>query len=164
MKKAIISWIAIILVFGLASGARAEMTALAENELATVTGNGGIAITAADTLGLNLKMDTLYYHDDDGVAPAAEGGYLSLCGINMKGSVAFGSPLTIDVATESPFADGTQIRALAITIDDVTLKIDSFSIDAIRVGDAPGEGPSFGGIGIKNLVMNVSGKIRIYAH
>ncbi len=140
----------------------AGLTALTEDQMSDVTGQGGIYIEA-DDLVFDIDIETLYYYDDDGVGPGTTGGYLSLCDVALNGSIDFGSPLTLDIVTrENEY--GTEVTSIDLTMTDITIKVDSFTIDAIRLGPVPGTGPSLGSIGILNMVANISGTIRISAH
>ncbi|RJQ83547.1 MAG: hypothetical protein C4519_06740 [Desulfobacteraceae bacterium] len=144
--------------------AEARLLSLTEDEMAHVTGQFGFSIPAGETVKLYLSMDTFYYHDDDGTGNSSQGGYLSLCGLHLDGSISVGSAAHVQYGPLRSFVDGSQVSGLSILIDDMTIRIDHFAIDAIRVGSAPGEGPSFGAIGMQNFVMHLSGKMQIYIH
>ncbi len=99
--------------------------------MSLVSGQGGILIQG-DKLGLDLSLDTLYYDDDDGGDGDSEGSYLSLCGVSLKGSMEWANP--IDIVTENRGLGNTEVTGISLTMTDLTVRIDSFQIDAIRVG------------------------------
>jgi hypothetical protein len=140
----------------------AKLTALSDEELKEVTGQGGISIIAEDTIGFDMKIGTVYYGDDDGTdgTPA----YLSLNNIELLGSAKFDSPVMIDMSTElDPFSNQT-LTGINIEFKKVNIDIDHFTIGSITVGNAPGEGKSFGSFGIYDYHAEISGKIRITTH
>ena len=143
----------------------AQIVPLSDETMGNVTAQAGIAISAND-LGFNIKADTIYYGDKDGLGQGTgtTAGYLSLTGVDLDGSVNFGKPLTIDVATTKDPSGATQITSVNMTLSDMTLKIDKFYIDAIRLGSAPGQGPSLGSFGINNMVVKMTGNISITAN
>jgi hypothetical protein len=160
-------WVLIlfILFFVFTGPVSANLMPLAEDEMAGISGGFGFAIPAGETIGLKMAMGTLYYYDEDGVAPFFQGGYLSLCGVSMNGSITMGgAPVFVDTGSFRSIIDNSLVTGMSFLIDDMTIRIDNFSIDAIRIGSAPGTGLSFGAIGMQNFVMQVSGKIQIYAH
>jgi len=144
------------------AAAFAQMTPMSQDQLQAVTGQAGISIQA-DQLGLDVNMKTLYYGDTDGTGDG-QAGYLSLCGVALKGSVAFGSPATVSLETGPTLFGATPVTSVNLAINNMTLKVDQFSIDAIRVGNAPGTGKSFGSIGIQNMVAQISGNVQMWAH
>ena len=157
-----------LLVASLPAIAQARMTPLGDTQLEAVSGQSGIELFA-QALGLEIEGDTLYYHDDDGVAAGDTGAYLSFCGIRYEGRVTYGSPLLIDQGRFTPIiGDGISgddsISGLNILIDDMTIRIDSMEIEAIRVGSAAGTGLSFGAIGMRGLEAQISGQVQIYYH
>lgn len=165
MKASHRIWILLVFLFATAAPAAAELTPMAEAELAGISGGLGLAIPAGETLGLRMSIGTLYYFDEDGAAPFSQGGYLSLCGIRMNGSITTnGSPVSIATGLFPSIIDNTMVSGISYFIDDMTIRIDDFSIDAIRIGTEPGTGPSFGAIGMQNFVMQLSGKIQLYVH
>ncbi len=158
-------WILLVVLFLAVGSVSAEMTPLAEDEMAGISGGFGFAIPAGETVGLRMSIGTLFYYDEDGVAPLDQGGYLSLCGLHMNGSITTGgSPVSVDTGVFPSIIDNTMVSGMSYLIDDLTIRIDDFSIDAIRVGSAPGNGLSFGAVGMQNFVMQISGKIQIYVH
>jgi hypothetical protein len=157
---------AVLAIIGLMLMARpgsARMSALTETQMSEISGQGGIRIQG-DTLGLDVALDTLYYGDDDGVGGNSAGGYLSLCGVSLKGSLYWADPIAIDIVTENRGPGNTEVTGVSLTLTDMTVTIDSFQIDAIRVGPQPGTGKSFGSIGIKNMTCTISGNVKIFAH
>ncbi|MBI5549941.1 MAG: hypothetical protein HY911_00435 [Desulfobacterales bacterium] len=158
-------WILLVVLFFAVGSVSAEMTPLAEDEMAGISGGFGLAIPAGETVGLRMAIGTLYYFDEDGAAPFSQGGYLSLCGVHLNGSISTnGSPLSIDTGVFQSIVDNSMVSGMSYLIDDLTIRIDDFSIDAIRVGSAPGNGLSFGAIGMQDFVMQLSGTIQVYVH
>ena len=142
----------------------AQMQMLAANEMADITGGFGFTIPAGETVGLVMSIDKLYYYDDDGTGGASQGAYLTLCGLKMDGSIAMGSAVSMGFGNFASLINGSQVTGIDIFLDDMTLKIDNFQIDAIRVGSEPGAGPSYGAIGMQNFTLQMSGKVQIYTH
>jgi hypothetical protein len=142
---------------------QAELQALSDSELAGVSGQFGIGFLA-DTLGLKMQGDTLYYYDSDGVAAGDKGAYLSFCGIDYQGSVTYGKPLRVEVGQFTPIIGGKPVSGLNIAIEDMTIAIDSLTIDAIRVGPTLGSGLSFGAFNLQGLIAHVEGMVQIYSH
>lgn len=141
----------------------AQFQALSSDQLDKVTAQSGIVLSA-DKLGIDMSADTIYYGDDDGVGGDSGAGYLSLCGVQLQGSVQWANPVQVDIGTmKDPFG-GTEVTAVKIQLSDMTIDIDRFSIDAIRVGSAPGEGKSFGSFGILGMHTEISGNVQIWAH
>jgi len=141
----------------------ARMSALTDCEMAKVTGQAGISIEA-DRLDLDISIDTIYYGDGDGLGDNSEAGYLSFYDISLRGSVGWKSPLKIDIGTTSNGQGNTEITALNLKMSDMTVTLDHFTIDAIRLGPEPGVGNSLGCIGIYGLEANITGDIQITAH
>jgi len=146
-----------------APAAHAKAVQMSDDALDQVTGQSGISISASQ-LGFDLAADTIYYKDADGIGPGSTAGFLSLCGVNLKGSVDFANPLTIDVITRKDASGLTQLTGVALKLSDMTLKIDSFYIDAIRLGSAPGLGGSLGSFGISNMTVKLTGGITMIAN
>jgi hypothetical protein len=48
-----------------------------------------------------------------------------------------------------------------MTMTGMTLQVDRFSIDAIRLGSAPGAGNSLGSIYMSNMVASITGKVQV---
>ena len=144
--------------------AAADLTPLTDTEMQTVHARSGI-ILSTDGIGFDMNVDTVYYRDDDGSgAPGEKAGYLSLCGVEMQGGVDFHNPVKVSVTTgPNPFSE-VPVTSVNIELDGVTLDMDRYSVDAIRVGDAPSTGPSFGAVTVENMRTEISGKISIWAH
>jgi hypothetical protein len=163
MKKTIL-YLAVILTVALmyATAGMAQILPLTEEAMSNVTGQAGISIST-DHLGFDIRADTIYYKDGDGIGPGTTAGFLSLTGVALKGSVDFGTPMTMDVVTAKDKNGFTEIKSVLCKISDMTLKIDSFYIDAIRLGNAPGMGNSLGSFGIENMTLRMTGNITIAA-
>jgi hypothetical protein len=140
----------------------AKMVALTDDQLCTVVGQAGVAVTV-NNVGIDMTMNTLYWGDKDGMDGQTDGGYISFCDVALKGTIDFIKPLTIDTTTRMTEL-GTEISNIDIHLSDMTLDIDKFTVDSIRLGPNPGEGPSLGSFGIYGLHADITGDIRISAH
>jgi len=142
----------------------AGMTPLSEEQLNSVTAQGGITLQV-ESLNLNTTIETLAYGDSDGLGPGTgtTAGYIGLCGIAFKGSAKFTNPLTIDIATTGSGSGNVGLTSLNMTMTGMTLQVDRFSIDAIRLGSTPGTGASLGSLYMSNLFANVTGNVKISA-
>jgi hypothetical protein len=140
----------------------AELSLMTDDELREVTGQGGISLAAEDMIDFDLNIDTVYYCDDDGTDGTP--GYLSLNDIFFKGSTTFDAPVKVDLSTQfDPFANGYN-TGINIDVKGVKVDIDQFRIGAIRVGNAPGQGKSFGSFQMSGFSAEISGKVRITFH
>ena len=156
----------LIVVLGLifvAQSAIAKMTSLSDEELGEVTAQAGIAI-AVDNLNLDTTIKTLYYHDKDGLGEGTTGGYISLNDIVVIGSVTFDKPMTIDVATAVDASNNTEVTSVNMTMSDMTVDIERFTIDSITLGSEAGKGASLGSFGIYGLHARMTGNVSISAH
>lgn len=137
----------------------AEMASLSEDQLNGVVGQAGVSIQI-DRLNWDLSIETLAYGDEDGLGPGTNtaAGYFSLCGIEFEGAAQFTDPLKVDVSTSE---NGTRVKSLNMTMTGMTLQVDRFSIDAIRLGSKPGTGESLGSIYMSNMVASITGNVRI---
>jgi hypothetical protein len=156
----------LIVVLGLifvAQSAIAKMTSLSDEELGEVTAQAGIAI-AVDNLNLDATVKTLYYHDKDGLGEGTTGGYISLNDIVVIGSVTFDKPMTIDVATAVDASNNTEVTSVNMTMSDMTVDIERFTIDSITLGSEAGKGASLGSFGIYGLHARMTGNVSISAH
>ena len=156
----------LIVVLGLifvAQSAIAKMTSLSDEELGEVTAQAGIAI-AVDNLNLDTTIKTLYYHDKDGLGEGTTGGYISLNDIVVIGSVTFDKPMTIDVATAVDASNNTEVTSVNMTMSDMTVDIERFTIDSITLGSEAGKGASLGSFGILGLHARLTGNVSISAH
>jgi hypothetical protein len=142
----------------------AGMTPLSEEQMNNVVGQAGISFQI-DKLNWNITIDTLSYGDSDGLGPGTNttAGYLSLCGIVFKGAAQFTDPLTVDVVTTGNGTGQVGLTSLNVTMTGMTLQVDRFSIDAIRLGSQPGTGDSLGSIYMSNMVASITGKVQISA-
>jgi hypothetical protein len=169
MKKLSYTRIAqLAVIFGIILASQlsmAKMTSLSDEELGEVTAQAGISLSI-DHLNLDTHIDTLYYGDKDGLGEGTgtTAGYLSLNDVEIVGSVAFGNPLSVDVATEVDAAGNTEITKINMTMGDMTLDIERLTIDSITLGSAPGKGNSLGSFGILGLHAEMTGNVSITAH
>ena len=137
----------------------AEMASLSEDQLNGVTGQAGVSIQI-DRLNWDLSIETLAYGDEDGLGPGTNttAGYFSLCGIEFVGAAQFTDPMKLDISTSG---DGTRVKSLNMTMTGMTLQVDRFTIEAIRLGSKPGTGESLGSIYMSNMVASITGNVRI---
>lgn len=140
----------------------AIMTALTETGMREITGQAGIAITAADRVSLNIEADTISYGDEDGTDgnPA----YLSLNDVSLSGYADFKNPVSIDVTTEIDHFSDFAVTGVNIHMSEVEIQVDRFEIGSITVGSAPGEGASFGSFSMTDFRAHISGDVRITSH
>jgi len=143
----------------------AGMVPLTEEQLSDVAGQGGISFQI-ENLKLNTTIETLAYGDSDGLGAGSgtSAGYISLCGIKLKGAAQFTTPLTIDIATEGNGSGRIGLQSLNMTMTGMTMQVDRLSIDAIRLGSQPGTGDSLGSIYMSNMVTSITGKVHISTH
>ncbi len=85
---------------------------------------------------------------------------MSLTDVEIKGTVDFKPALDIVLITQRNDM-GIQVESVNMEIRDMTINIDSFKIDAIRLGQSPGEGTSLGSVGIYNMTGHVTGNVRL---
>jgi len=143
------------------SPAQAQIRPMGDSALDQVYAQSGISITASN-IGFDITDDVMYYKDPDGIGGNTTAGVLSLCGIHLKGTADFGSsPLTIDIASSRDASGLLRVTGVSFKLSGMTLKIDNFTIDAIRLGNAPGVGGDLGSFGITNLTAKITGGITI---
>lgn len=162
MRKLRFLILTIVCVLLTAQSGLARITAMSDTQMKGVTAQAGIAVTATDQLDFASETGTIFYGDTDGTDGTA--GYLSLTGVSFAGSVRFNESAQVRVETGKMGAGSTEIAAVEISMTDMTLDIDHITIDAIRVGSAPGQGASFGSFGIYDMHTRISGNVRISAH
>ena len=140
----------------------AGMTPLSEEQMNNVVGQAGISFQI-DKLNWNITIDTLSYGDSDGLGPGTNttAGYFSLCGIVFIGAAQFTDPLKVDIVTTGNGTGHIGLTGLNITMTGITVQVDRFSIDAIRLGSQPGTGDSLGSIYMSNMVASITGKVQI---
>ena len=158
-KKSLFAALCIIGLLLLPHSSLAKMNALSDDQLGEVVGQAGIAFDV-NNLGIDMTMDTLYWGDSDGLGGNTTGGYISLCDVTMIANIDFIEPMTMDIVTQqTPL--GTEVSSLNIHMSDMTVDIPQFTIDAIRIGSEPGEGPSLGSFGIYNMHADITGDVSI---
>ena len=125
--------------------AQAELKALDDTALATVTGQDGISISGS----FNGTIGSVVYTDND-----ANGGSLRLETIAFTGfNIADDAPVMVDVVTNS---GGTQ--QLQISLPTITGQL---SVGAIKVGDSTAA--SIGSLAVND--MNLAGTtIKVWGH
>ncbi len=158
-RKSLFAALCIIGLLMIPHSGLAKMNALNDDQLGEVVGQAGIAFDV-NNLGIDMTMDTLYWGDSDGLGGNTKGGYISLCDVTLLASIDFHEPMTMDIVTQqTPL--GTEISSLNIHLSDMTVDIPEFTIGAIRIGSAPGEGPSLGSFGIYDMHANITGNVSI---
>jgi hypothetical protein len=137
----------------------AELSLMTDDELREVTGQGGFVLVAEDQIDFDISVGTAYYGDEDGTdgTPA----YLSLNDVALKGSVTFDSPVSCGISTQLDPYQNKQVTGIDIAVDGMTVDIDHLTVGSITVGNAPGQGNSFGSFGMYDYHARISGKIRI---
>lgn len=157
----------VVLVLSLSGMGRpveADLAVLSEDQMADVAGGFGLALPAAEAVGITLSLDHLYYRDDDGTDAASQGEYLSLCGVRINGAIRPGQTTGMLCGDFTSLVDGAPVAGIDLYLQDMTIRIDDFALDAMRIGSAPGGGLSFGAIGLQHLLMQVTGRVQIYPH
>jgi len=143
----------------------ARMAPLSEEQLNDVVGQAGFSIQV-ENLNWHMTIGTLAYGDTDGLGPGTgtTAGYISLCGVAFNGDAKFTSPLTLDVVTAGNGSGRVGLKSLNMTMTGMTMQVDRFSIDAIRLGSQPGTGNSLGSIYLSNMMVNMTGKVQVSAY
>jgi hypothetical protein len=140
----------------------AIMTALTETGMREATAQAGIAITAADQIGLSMEIGSIVYGDSDGTDGTA--GYLSMNDISFQGVIALNEPVSISVSTEKDLFSHNMVTGINISLNGATIDVDHFDIGSITVGSEPGQGNSFGSLSIRDYHAQISGNVRITAN
>lgn len=153
-----------MVITGVASlpGSSFALTSMTEDQMRNATGQAGIVATMQDRTEFNTYVKTLAYGDDDGTD--GRGAFLSLNDIEFKGSVTAINPVTTNVTTEMDRYRNTMLTGLNVSMNGVVVEMEKLNIGSITVGDAPGQGKSFGSISIEGFRAEISGNIRITAH
>jgi len=140
----------------------AGMVPISEEQLNDVVGQAGFSLQT-DKLNWDMKIETLSYGDSDGLGPGTNttAGYFSLCGIVFKGAAQFTTPLKVDMTTTGNGSGQIGLTSLNLTMTGMTLQVDRFSIDAIRLGSTPGTGGSLGSIYMSNLTASITGNVQV---
>lgn len=149
------------LAFPLAVGA--EVSSLTDQQMSEMTGQKGISVDARQ-FNFSGSLGTLYFGDNDSAQSAGHGAFLSLCGLSYQGFFQADAPLKVDLDMEADPYGRTRVTGVNLTLSDFVLKLDSFTIDAVRVGTEPGTGASFGSFGIINMETRMQGDVRIGIH
>ncbi len=148
-------------VVSLPSSATA-LTSMTETQMRNATGQAGIVATMQDRTEFNTYVKTLAYGDDDGTD--GRGAFLSMNDIEFKGSVTALNPVTTNITSEMDPYGNRMLTGLNIGMDGVVVEMEKLNIGSITVGDAPGQGNSFGSISIEGFRAEISGNIRITTH
>lgn len=125
--------------------AQAELKAMDDTALATVTGQDGISISGS----FNGSIGSVVYSDND-----ANGGSLRMEGIGFTGfNISDSAPVMVDVVT-----NGSGTQQLQISLPTITGQL---SVAAIKVGDA--SAASIGSLAVND--MNMAGTtIKVWGH
>lgn len=158
-KKSLFTALCIIGLLILPHVSMAKMSVLADDQLSQVVGQAGIALDVMN-LGVNMVMGSLTYGDEDGLGGLTQGGFLSFCDVTMVGKIDFLQPMMIDFVTQQTQL-GTEVTSMNMHLSDMSIDIDEFTIDAIRLGSEPGTGPSLGSFGIYDMHVDITGDIQI---
>lgn len=158
-RKSLFTALFIISLLILPLAGSAKMNSLTDDQLGAVVGQAGIALSV-DNLKLDMTMDTLHWGDTDGLGGLSRGGYLSLCDVALAGNIDFKNPMTVNIVTQQN-KFGTEVQGIDMHLSDMTVDIDRFTVDAIRLGPNPGEGPSLGSFGIYNMHVDIKGDVKI---
>ena len=128
--------------------AQAELKAMDDTALATVTGQDGISISGS----FNGTIGSVVYTDGD-----ANGGSLRMETIAFTGfNIADDAPVMVDVVTND--IGGTATQQLQISMPTITGQL---SVGAIKVGDT--SAASIGSLAISDL--NMAGTtVKIWGH
>ncbi|MDY0161866.1 DUF6160 family protein [Desulfobotulus sp.] len=136
------------------STASAGLIAMTETEMHHVTAQAGVFIDV-DKVRFDSEMKTLSYGSD-------ATGWISLNDVRISTFVNSGKPIEVGMVTEYNPYEGRTMEMMKIDFTDVEIRMDELLIGSIRVGPRPGEGPSFGSIGITGFHANMSGNVRIW--
>lgn len=128
--------------------AQAELKAMDDSALATVTGQDGISISG----NFNGTVGSLVYTDTD-----TNGGSLRLENVGFTGfNIADNAPILVDVVTTD--IAGTDTEQLQISLPTIT---GQFSVGAIKVGDT--NAASIGSLAVNDV--NMAGTtIKVWGH
>jgi hypothetical protein len=124
--------------------AQAELKAMDDSSLSSVTGQAGLSISGS----FNGSIGKISYIDD--------GNSLNLETVAFSGfDIADDAPVMVDVVSTS--IGGTATQQLQISLPTITGEL---SVGAIRMGDS---GASMGGLAISNLDM-AGTTVKIWGH
>jgi hypothetical protein len=140
----------------------ADLVALSETQMKETTAQAGIAITASDRIELDTEFKHLSYCDLDGTDGNAA--YLSANNVAIKGYTQFSSPVSIDITTWKDGFSDVSLTGIDMNFDGAEIHMDHLNIGSITVGNAPGEGNSFGSVSISDFHAKISGNVRITSH
>jgi len=128
--------------------AQAELKAMDDTALATVTGQDGISISG----NFNGTIGSLVYTDGD-----TGGGSLRMEGIGFTGfNISDDAPVMVDVVTND--ISGTATQQLQISLPTITGEL---TVGAIKVGDT--NAASIGSLAVSDL--NMAGTtVKIWGH
>lgn len=141
------------------ASASADLEALSEDEMGSISAQSGIAVHAED-VDLDMSADTIALGNP---AEDESSVFFSLTGVEMEGSIDMKNPLEITTTTGPNEFTDEPVTSVNIRMDGVVMKTDRFEVDAMRVGSEPGKGPSFGSLYIKGMHNEISGDISIWA-
>lgn len=146
-------------------GLASALTSMTETQMRNATGQAGITAVLEDRVDFNTHVRTLAYGDSDGAnGIEGTGAFISLNNIDFKGSVTALNPVTTSVTTEMDRYRNTMLTGLNISMSGMVVEVEKLNIGSITVGNAPGQGKSFGSFTMEGFRAEISGNIRITAH
>jgi hypothetical protein len=163
MKKTVILLTTLMIIGILISdNCFADLAELSAEQMKNTTAQAGIVLTAVDKVMFDTGIDVISFGDEDGIDGTP--GYLSMNDIKMKGYANFAKPATIDITTRKDPFNGLMTTGLDISFDGAEIHMDKFEIGSITVGDAPGQGNSFGSFVMTGYHAKISGDVRLTSH
>ena len=146
----------LIAILSIPCFAGSKMYVISDKHMSSISGQAGIQILFYNA-GIKMDADNLYYGDEDGVNDQKPA-YLSLCNVGLEGEIYSSTPLKIDFGVAGDlFNPSKKIEDVMIQLQDMTLHINNFRIDAIKVGSEVGKGRSFGSYGTGNMHIEITG-------
>ena len=151
-----------LVVMATVSPATGQMRALDDQAMADTYAGTTLAIQAP-AVDLAMGFDSLAFSDPDGTGDGRPGN-LTLAGFSLTGAILMHAPLSMNMGGFISLINGNPQTGLDLTIEEMTIRIDRLSVDAIQVGYGPGMGQSFGSIALTNWVTRISGHIQIHSY
>ncbi len=158
MKKRSFLMVAIIWAIGLLltpQTGHAKLMEMSDADLNEVTGQAGFSIQAGEMIGLHIESESFTWANPDSIGPNGLPAALTFADTTMNGWISSPNGMNIDFVTEKTAA-GTNVTALSVNMQDLTVAIDDFKTN-IKLGDS-----SLGVFGIMGMRAQISGNVRIY--
>ncbi len=159
MRHLILFIAAISMLAGTAGLGHAQLRALSPDELGQVNAKAGMRLLP-EQRSIDQSADHIYIVDEDGIGQNKPA-FLSPDNVLLKGTLAWSGADPAQIVDILFTPDSWGLSGFSYVINQMDLYIDTLRVDAIRVGAAPGEGPSFGAIGISDMDLRLEGDIRI---